>query len=48
MCAHFLYGMEAAFLASARTYWFTLFVVCAMYLCPSSHVSRDVWQCVAK
>ena len=26
----------------------TLFVVWAMYLCPSSHVSREVWQWVAK
>jgi hypothetical protein len=48
MCAHFLYGSVAAFLASARTYWFTLLVVWATYLWPSSQVSREVWQWVAK
>ena len=48
MWAHFLYGKVDAFLASARVYWFTLFVVWAMYRCPSSQVSREVWQWVAK
>ena len=48
MCAHFLCGMVAAFLARARTYWFTLLVVWATYLCPSSQVRREVWQCVAQ
>ena len=48
MFAHFLIGSVAAFFAATRTYWFTLFVVCAMYRWPSSHVSLEVWQWVAK
>jgi len=48
MFAQFLIGSVAAFFAATRTYWFTLLVVCAMYRWPSSQVSREVWQCVAK